>query len=116
MSKEKITDQEIADGIFEEMKLSMKRVEDAHSDASKDGELKRDAYSCMKDEGLWDAKTIISEYLVIKEKKSVLPANLRQMIILLFEVASTNFWAKQAKKAMDEQDAKGNKKRGKRQS
>lgn len=96
MRKKKITDEEIADGIFEEMKLSMKRVEDAHSDASKDGELKRDAYSRMKDEGLWDAKTIISEYLVIKEKKSVLPANLRQMIILLFEVASTNFWTKKA--------------------
>lgn len=111
MSKKKITDQEIADGIFEEIKLSMKRVEDAHSDASKDGELKRDAYSRMKDEDLWDANTIISEYLVIREKKSILPASLRQMIILLFELASTNFWAKQAKK---EKDAKAKRKQGKK--
>ena len=111
MRKEKITDQEIADGIFEEMRLSMKRVEDAHSKAGKEHELKSDAYSRMKDEGLWDAKTIISEYLVVKEKKSALPVSLRQMIILLFETASTNFWAKQAKK---EQDAKAKRKRGKK--
>ena len=113
MSKAKITDKEIADGIFEEVTLSMKRVEESHSKASLNGPLKSDAYSRMVDEDLWDAKTIISEYLVIKEKKSALPASLRQMIILLFEVASINFWAKQAKK---EQDAKGKRKRVKKQS
>ena len=111
MRKEKITDQEIANGIFEEVGLSMERIEEAHSDEGREGPLKRDAYSRMRDAGLWDAKTIISEYLVIKEKKSTLPVSLRQMIILLFELASTNFWAKQAKKQMD---AKGKGKRGKR--
>ncbi len=113
MSKAKITDKEIANGIFEEVGLAMERIEEAHSDEGREGPLKRDAYSRMRDAGLWDAKTIISEYLVIKEKKSALPASLRQMIILLFEVASTNFWAKQAKK---EQDAKAKRKRVKKQS
>ena len=114
MDKQKITDKEIADGILTEVKLTMQRIHDSHEEASKSHELKSDAFSRMKNEGLWDARKILDEYLAVQKKESLLPVSLRQMVVSIFEVASTNFWAKQVKKAKDEQDAKGIKKRGKK--
>ena len=89
-SKKKISDKEIADGIFQEVKATMQRIENSHMMAG----LKSDYYSQMKVSGYWDARKIVAEYLLIKEKKSQLSANLRQRIAVIFSTASTNFWAK----------------------
>ena len=111
MSKEKLSDKEIADGILVEVELTMQRIKDAHEKASKHGELKSDAYSRMQEEGWWDAKKILDEYVSVVNKKSCLPANLRQMIVVIFETASTNFWAKQIKKENDNRVKKQTKKK-----
>ena len=93
-SKKKISDKEIADGIFQEVKATMQRIENSHMMAETKGPLKSDYYSQMKVSGYWDARKIVAEYLLIKEKKSQLSANLRQRIAVIFSTASTNFWAK----------------------
>ena len=111
MEKKKITDEEITSGIFQEIELTMKRIEESHKNESLKKVLKRDTYSQMKDKGLWDARAIANEYVLISKKQSAYSAGLRQYIVVIFETASTNFWAKQAKKELD---AKGNKKRGKK--
>ena len=103
MRKKKLSDKEIADGILLEVKNTMGRIEYAHRKALKDGPKKSDAYSRMRKEGWWDEKKILDEYVVIKKKESLLPTCLRQMIVTIFEVASTNFWAKQIKDDNDTQ-------------
>ncbi len=113
MEKQNLTDKEIADGIFTEVELTMQRIQDAHDEALTHGEFKRDAYSRMKGEGWWDARKILDEYIIIKKKESVLPVNLRLMIIAIFELASTNFWAKQIKKESDNTTKKQPKKKTK---
>lgn len=107
----KKTDEQIADGIVIEVRNTMRRIEESHKKADLDGELKSDSYSRMKEEGLWDAQTIINEYLLIKRKKSCYPTAIRQLCIAIFSVASTNYWAKQIK---DEQSQKEHTKKKKR--
>ena len=109
MSKEKLSDKEIADGILVEVELTMQRIKHAHEEY--EGELKSDAYSRMQEEGWWNAKKILDEYVSVMNKKSCLPANLRQMIVVIFETASTNFWAKQIKKENDNRVKKQTKKK-----
>lgn len=109
----KKTDEQIADGIVIEVRNTMRRIEESHKKADLDGELKSDSYSRMKEEGLWDAQTIINEYLLIKRKKSCYPAAIRQLCIAIFSVASTNCWAKQIK---DEQSQKEHTKKKKRKT
>lgn len=97
MRKKKITDEEIAEGIFQEVEFTMKRFEESHKIAeTTKGPLKSDSYSQMVDNGLWDARRIVSEYLLIKKKESRYSAGIRQYIVTIFEVASTNFWAKKS--------------------
>lgn len=111
MRKKKITDEEITEGIFQEVELTMKRIEESHEAASLKGVLKRDAYSQMRDKGLWDAKTIANQYVLISKKQSQYSVGIRQYIVTIFEVASTNFWAKKAaEQRKREQASKGNKK------
>lgn len=94
MKSEEEFDKQIAKDLEREIKATMKRVTDAHNKAAKKGPLKSDAYSRMKKEGLWKARFIISEYMVIKKSNSKLPSELRKMIIMIFSTASTNLWAK----------------------
>lgn len=112
MDKKKLSDEEIADAILEEVGFTMMRIEDAHKKASKDHELKSDAYSRMKAEGWWNAKKILNKYPIIQKKESLLPSNIRQMIVTIFELASTNFWAKQVRKESETKNRKRTK-RGK---
>lgn len=111
--EKKLSDSEIAEGIFTEVELTMQRIQNAHEKASKDHELKSDAYSRMKNAGWWEARKILDEYIKIRNKESELPAELRQMIIVIFELASTNFWAKQIKESSDNATKKQPKKRTK---
>lgn len=97
MKSEEKLDQEIASGIFAEVKLTMQRIERSHKAAP--GPLKSDAYSQMVRSGYWDAKKIISTYLLIQKKECKASANIRNMIVTIFQAASTNFWAKKVYKA-----------------
>ena len=113
MRKKKITDEEIAEGIIQEVEFTMKRVEESHTNAvATKGPLKSDSYSQMVDNGLWDARRIVSEYLLIKKKESRYSVGIRQYIVTIFEVASTNFWAKKAAEQREREVAsKGNRKK-----
>lgn len=84
-----------------EVTNTKKRIEYEHRKAPRKGPLESDAYSRMQKEGLWDAKKILDEYISVKDKNSCLPVSLRQMIVVIFETACTNFWAKQIKKESD---------------
>jgi len=97
MKSEEKLDQEIASGIFAEVKLTMQRIEYSHRAAPVP--LKSDAYSQMVRAGYWDARKIISTYLLIQKKECKASANIRSMIVTIFQAASTNFWAKKVYKA-----------------
>ncbi len=94
MKEKKISDKEIAEGIHREVELTMSRIEDSHAAAEAKGPLKSDYYTQMKAAGCWDARVIIANYLLVKEKKCRLPANMIKAVVAIFSAASTNFWAK----------------------
>lgn len=94
MKQEDPKDKEIAEGVLGEVKSVMAFIDAQHSKAALRGPLKRDAYSQTKAAGLWDAGKIIAEYPAIRKHESRLSANVRRMVALIFESASTNFWAK----------------------
>lgn len=102
---EKKSEKQIAEDIATEVLLTMKRIEKAHNEVAHETQLKSDAYSRMKDDGMWDERKIIEEYLRIKEKKSILPAAIRQLCVAIFETASTNYWAKQIREEQCAQNA-----------
>ena len=96
MTKEEKLDKEIASGIFQEVKLTMRRIERSHRKSP--AELKSDAYAQMVRAGCWDDRKIISMYLLIQKKECKASANIRQMVVSIFRAASTNFWAKRIHK------------------
>lgn len=107
----KKSDKEFFDGIVTEVGNTMKRIEKAHEKAGLNGDMKSDTYSWMKEEGLWNAKDIIKEYMLIKKKMSIYPSAIRQMCIYIFSCASTNYWAKQIKEERESKAKAGKNKR-----